>query len=67
MSKEKLETGVMLNPRCQKCRKKDKCNNKTLCAYLIPKEVKTENIKISIGVDISYDKDKQISQHQSYL
>lgn len=45
MSREKLETGAMLNPRCQKCRKKNKCNNKTLCAYLIPKEVKTENRK----------------------
>ena len=67
MSEEKLETGAMLNPRCQKCRKKDKCSNKTLCAYLIPKEIKIENIKINIGVDISYDKDKQISQHQSYL
>lgn len=67
MSKEKLETGAMLNPRCQKCIKKDKCNNKTLCAYLIPKEVKMENIKISEGVDFGYGKDKQISQHQSYL
>lgn len=67
MSKKRLETGVMLNPICQKCRKKYKCNNKTLCAYLIPKEVKTKNIKISIGVDIGYDKDKQVSQHQSYL
>lgn len=37
--KEKLETGAMLNPRCQNCRKKDICNNKTLCAYLIPKEI----------------------------
>lgn len=38
--KEKLETGAMLNPKCQKCSKKDTCNNKTLCAYLIPKEIK---------------------------
>lgn len=38
MSKEKLETGAMLNPDCQKCSKKDKCKNKTLCAYLIPKD-----------------------------
>lgn len=67
MNKEKLETGAMLNPRCQKCSKKDKCYNKTLCAYLIPKEVKMENIKINIGVDFGYGKDKQISQYQSYL
>lgn len=97
MSKKKLETGAMLNPRCQKCRKKDKCNNKTLCAYLIPKEIKVDRIKadsiipaqvplkltpemiakqiqketinklFNIGVDFCYDKDKQVSQHQSYL
>lgn len=67
MSKEKLETGAMLNPKCQKCRKKDKCNNKILCAYLIPKEVKIENIKISIGVDFGYGKDKQVSQQKSCL
>lgn len=36
--KEKLETGAMLNPECQKCSKKNTCNNKTLCAYLIPKD-----------------------------
>lgn len=65
MSKEKLETGVMLNPRCQKCRKKDKCNNKTLCAYLIPKEIISKSF--NIGVDFGYGKDKQVSQHQSYL
>lgn len=40
MSKEKLETGAMLNPTCQKCSKKDTCDNKTLCAYLIPKGLK---------------------------
>lgn len=40
--KEKLETGAMLNPICQKCSKKDTCNNKTLCAYLIPKEIKDD-------------------------
>lgn len=38
MSKEKLETGSMLNPKCKKCSKKDTCNNKTLCTYLIPKK-----------------------------
>ena len=42
--KEKLETGAMLNPICQGCSKKDKCNNKTLCAYLIPKEIKNERV-----------------------
>ena len=42
MLKDKLETGAMLNPRCQKCFKKDTCNNKTLCAYLIPKEIKID-------------------------
>lgn len=45
MSKEKLETGAMLNLICQKCRKKDKCNNKTLCDCLIPKEIKVDRIK----------------------
>lgn len=44
MSKEKLETGAMLNPRCQKCSKKNTCNNKTLCAYLIPKEIKIDKV-----------------------
>ena len=97
MSKEKLETGAMLNPICQKCRKKDKCNNKILCACLIPKEIKVDRIKadsitpaqapikltlemiekqiqkeiinksFNIGVDFGYGKDKQVSQHQSYL
>ena len=38
MDKQKLKTGAMLNPKCQKCSKKDTCNNKTLCAYLIPKK-----------------------------
>ncbi len=44
MSKEKLETGAMLNPQCQKCSKRDICNNKTLCAYLIPKKIKIDRI-----------------------
>lgn len=44
MSKEKLETGAMLNPKCQKCSKKDTCNNKTLCIYLIPKEIKIDKV-----------------------
>ena len=39
---DKLETGAMLNPNCQKCSKKDTCNNKTLCAYLIPKDIKID-------------------------
>lgn len=42
--KDKLETGAMLNPKCQKCSKKDTCNNKTLCSYLIPKEIKVERV-----------------------
>ena len=42
MSEEKLGTGAMLNPQCQKCSKRDTCDNKTLCAYLIPKEIKTD-------------------------
>lgn len=29
----------MLSPECQKCSKKDTCNNKTLCAYLIPEDI----------------------------
>lgn len=40
--KEKLETVTILNPICQKCRKKDTCNNKTLCACFIPKEIKED-------------------------
>lgn len=44
MSKEKLETVAMLNPKCQKCSKKDTCNNKTLCAYLIPKDIKIDKV-----------------------
>lgn len=44
MSKEKLETGAMLNPRCQKCSQKNTCNNKTLCAYLIPKDIKIDKV-----------------------
>jgi len=35
---EKLETGAMINPICQKCKNNKNCNNKTLCACLIPKE-----------------------------
>lgn len=46
--KEKLETGAMLNPECQKCPKKDTCNNKTLCAYLIPKEIKEDRASADI-------------------
>lgn len=34
----------MLNPKCQKCSKKDTCNNKTLCAYLIPKDIKIDKV-----------------------
>ena len=34
--KQKLEVGTMLNPECQECSKRDNCNNKKLCAYLIP-------------------------------
>lgn len=34
----------MLNPKCQKCSKKDTCNNKTLCAYLIPKKIKIDKV-----------------------
>ena len=44
MSKEKLKTGAMLNPKCQECSKKDICNNKTLCAYLIPKDIKIDKV-----------------------
>lgn len=45
---EKLETGAMLNPECQKCSKKNTCNNKTLCAYLIPKDINVDRV----GTDI---------------
>lgn len=46
MSKEKLETGSMLNPKCQKCSKKNMCNNKTLCDYLIPKDIKIDKVSV---------------------
>lgn len=54
MSKEKLETGAMLNPDCQKCPKKDKCNNKTLCAYLIPKDMHINKTTVDIQVPIIF-------------
>lgn len=53
MSKEKLETGAMLNPECQKCSKKDTCNNKTLCAYLIPKDIKIDKVSADAQVPLS--------------
>lgn len=56
MSKEKLETGAMLNPKCQKCSKKDTCNNKTLCAYLIPIIEEMTNVNIGIDVGSGYRK-----------
>lgn len=40
--KDKLQTGAILNPDCQECSKKYTCNNKTLCAYLIPKDIKID-------------------------
>ncbi len=48
MSEEKLETGAMLNPQCQECSKRDTCDNKTLCAYLIPKEIKVDRISADL-------------------
>ena len=53
MSKEKLETGAMLNPKCQKCSKKDTCNNKTLCAYLIPKDIKIDKVSADAQVSLT--------------
>lgn len=53
MSKEKLETGAMLNPKCQKCSKKDTCNNKTLCAYLIPKDIKVNKASADAQVPLT--------------
>lgn len=53
MSKEKLETVAMLNPKCQKCSKKDTCNNKTLCAYLIPKEIKVNKVSADAQVPLT--------------
>ena len=54
MNKEKLETGAMLNPRCQECSKKDACNNKTLCAYLIPpKEIKINRVSTDLQERVS--------------
>ena len=51
---EKLETGAMLNPRCQECSKKDSCNNKTLCAYLIPpKEIKINRVGADLQEKLS--------------
>lgn len=52
--KEKLETGAMLNPRCQECSKKDTCNNKTLCTYLIPpKEIKINRVGTDLQEKLS--------------
>lgn len=53
MSEKKLETGAMLNPKCQKCSKKDICNNKTLCAYLIPKDIKVNKASADAQVPLS--------------
>lgn len=53
MSKEKLETGAMLNPKCQKCPKKDTCNDKTLCAYLIPKEIKINKVSADVQTPLT--------------
>lgn len=53
MSKEKLETGAMLNPKCQKCSKKDTCNNKILCAYLIPKDIKIDKVSADAQVSLT--------------
>lgn len=53
MSKEKLETGAMLNPKCQKCSKKDTCNNKTLCAYLILKDIKVNKASVDAQVPLT--------------
>ena len=53
MSKERLETGAMLNPKCQKCSKKDTCNNKTLCAYLIPKDIKIDKVSADAQVPLT--------------
>lgn len=48
MNDEKLETGAMLNPQCQECSKRDTCNNKTFCAYLIPKEIKVDRMNADL-------------------
>lgn len=53
MDKKKLETGAMLNPKCQNCPKKDTCNNKTLCAYLIPKDLKANKAAADTQVPLS--------------
>ncbi len=51
--KEKLETGAMLNPKCQECFKHDTCNNKTLCAFLIPKDIKKNRSFIDLQEALS--------------
>lgn len=43
----------MLNPKCQKCSKKDTCNNKTLCAYLIPKDIKIDKVSADAQVPLT--------------
>lgn len=53
MSKEKIESGSMLNPKCQKCSKKDTCNNKTLCSYLIPKEIKFDKVSTDARLSLT--------------
>ena len=54
MSEDKLKTGAMLNPRCQECSKKDICNYKTLCAYLLPpKEIKINRLSADLQEKLS--------------
>lgn len=53
MNKEKLETGATLNPKCQKCSKKDTCNNKTLCAYLMPKDIKINKASADVQAPLT--------------
>lgn len=53
VNRDKLETGAMLNPKCQKCSKKDTCNNKTLCAYLIPKEIKIDKVSVDAQLPLT--------------
>ena len=65
---DKLETGAMLNPRCQECSKKDTCNDKTLCAFLIPNTVAGEivaDLQERISAEIKFTPEmlqKQINE-----
>ena len=52
--RKKFETGAMLNPKCQICSKRDSCDKKTLCAYLIAStEIKNPQKELSAPLKLT--------------